>query len=104
RGNELLRSASADDRKKTLTRLAREALLSVRGEGPELRIAAADRELVDETWCRQIAPGVTIGANADIGGGCLLHSGAVVFDNSIEQRAKRLEPVWRKALAGMYRV
>lgn len=104
RGDELLRSATVDERRESLARLAREALQSVRGEQIEVRVAAHDRPLVDDAWCREIAPSSSLGENAPIRGGCLVRSGALLFDNSFEQRAKRLEPVWRKALAGMYRV
>ncbi len=34
--------------------------------------------------------------------GCVVRCGAIVFDNSFEERGRRLEPVWRKALAEMY--
>jgi vacuolar-type H+-ATPase subunit E/Vma4 len=104
RADELLRSATVDQRKESLAGLAREALQRVRGEQIELRVAAHDRSLVDDAWCREIAPGSSVGENAPIRGGCLVRSGALVFDNTFEERAKRLEPVWRKALAGMYRV
>jgi vacuolar-type H+-ATPase subunit E/Vma4 len=104
RGNELLRSASVDERRQSLTALTREALRSVSGENIELRLSAADREIVDDAWCRDIPPGLHLGETAPIRGGCLVRSGPLVFDNSFEERAKRLEPVWRKALAGAYRV
>lgn len=74
RANELL----AQTDKATLDRLAAEAKQAIR--------------CVDVTVER--APG----------GGCIVRSGALVVDNSFSERAKRLEPVWRKALAEMYRV
>ncbi len=104
RGEELLRSAIVDGRKQSLARLAREAFQSVHGEPIEIRVGAHDRALIDDAWCRAIDPGLTIGANVPVRGGCLLQSGALVFDNSYEQRAKRLEAVWRQALSGIYRV
>lgn len=104
RGEELLRSSAVDDRRKLLAGLAREALQSVPGAEVVIRVAAHDRPLIDEAWCREIAPALSIGPDAPIRGGCVVQSGSLVFDNSFEQRAKRLEPVLRKALSGVYRV
>ncbi|MGZ4778367.1 MAG: hypothetical protein ACXVH7_00765 [Thermoanaerobaculia bacterium] len=98
RGDELLRSATIDDRKRSLNVVVGEALQNIRGEGTEIRVSERDRALVD------LPQGATLGENAPIRGGCIVRCGALVFDNSFEQRAKRLEPVWRKALSGMYRV
>lgn len=38
------------------------------------------------------------------GGGCIARLGDVAFDNSLAARARRLEPEWRNALAGLYRL
>ena len=104
RGNELLRSKSDNERREFLERLAREAVARVGGESIEISFCARDREIVDDAWCRAIDPRLTIGRDVPIRGGCVVRSGALVFDNSLEERAKRLEPVWRNALAGMYRL
>ncbi|HEX9163250.1 MAG TPA: hypothetical protein VF980_16205 [Thermoanaerobaculia bacterium] len=74
RGNEIL--AKSDEA--TVERLVREAKQSIGRGDVAVEIAT--------------------------GGGCIVRCGALVVDNSFVERAKRLEPVWRKALAEMYRV
>lgn len=101
RGNEILAETRLDD----LARLAREALELVRGEKAELLVSARDRALIDDEWCRSIAPNLTLASEvAPISGGCIVRCGAIVVDNSFEERARRLEPQWRSRLAAMYRV
>jgi len=36
-------------------------------------------------------------------GGCVARAGSLVVDNSFDARARRFEPVWRAAIAEMYR-
>jgi vacuolar-type H+-ATPase subunit E/Vma4 len=100
-GNEILRGAGAGD----LRRLALEALQFVRGEKVELLVSARDRERIDDEWCRSVAPNLSLAADAaPISGGCIARSGPITFDNSLEERARRLESQWRAALASIYRV
>ena len=50
----------------------------------------------------QLPPGEFVVTPAE-GGGCIVSCGDVLFDNSYESRARRLEPEWRKALSEVYR-
>ena len=74
----------------------REILATLDGE----RLAAVNARLIAEA--RASLPGEP--DEITTANGCVVRCGAVVFDNSFEERARRLEPVWRKALAEMFRV
>jgi len=73
RGREILSATSPD----ALSRLAAEAVAAVGDEHAEV-IAASS-------------------------GGCVARAGSLVVDNSFDGRARRFEPVWRAAIAEMYR-
>lgn len=65
---------------------------------PQCEVAVAQRDL----------PLVRAGKKyrvtaAPIDGGCIVTTKDLIFDNSLEARARRLEPVWRKALSEVYR-
>ena len=101
RGNEILRLSGED----VLQRLTREALELVAGERVELIVSERDRARIDEAWCGAISSRLVLAPEtAPISGGCILRSGAIVFDNSFEERGRRLEPRWRSTLAAMYRL
>jgi len=95
-------SAARDRQRSTqeqLTALISEALQNVDAAECEVLVSRRDRDLVDPSrFARTIR--VT---TADISGGCIVTAGPVVFDNSLDARAKRLEPEWRKALGEVYR-
>jgi vacuolar-type H+-ATPase subunit E/Vma4 len=72
-----------------------------RGREILLELPASDA-LVNEARA-QLPPGHAVVTPAE-GGGCIVSCGDVLFDNSYESRARRLEPEWRKALSEVYRV
>lgn len=82
-----------------LTALIREALQTIDAAEVEIAVAERDRPLVD---VKKLGRKVRL-TNADIDGGCIVTGGNLVFDNSFEARARRLEPAWRKALSEVYR-
>ena len=71
-----------------------------------VRVVAAARGRCDPEALKREAlervPGATLTIAPD--GGCIAASDDVVFDNSLEARARRLEPEWRAALASLYRL
>jgi len=87
RAHELWRGG---DRSQLQT-LMREAVALLGDEHCEIAVAAIDRETIEKAKL------------ADIAGGCIVTAGDIVFDNSFEARARRLEAQWRNALAGMYK-
>lgn len=76
RGKELLAALDGERREAVNARLIAEARASLPGEPDEITT----------------------------GSGCIVRCGSVVFDNSFEERSRRLEHVWRKELAEMYRL
>ncbi len=81
-----------------LTALIREALETIDAAEVEIAVAENDRPMVD---AKKLGRKVRL-TSAAIGGGCIVTGGNLVFDNSFEARARRLEAVWRKALSGVY--
>ncbi|HSP16581.1 MAG TPA: hypothetical protein VLV78_17685 [Thermoanaerobaculia bacterium] len=92
---------------------ARRRIMEAREEWTR-RVVARGREILSslDDWRREAINARLIAeARASLHGepdeittkdGCVVRCGAIVFDNSFEERARRLEPVWRKALAEMY--
>lgn len=74
-----------------LQALVREAVTLVGDPHCEIAVAAIDRDNIENAKL------------ADIAGGCIVTAGDVVFDNSFEARARRLESQWRNALAERYK-
>lgn len=95
----------AAQRRADLARLAREGLDRLPGDPVEIVVAPADAALLDDAWIRDLAPGravrVVQGDDA-LAGGCVVQSGKVTFDNSLEARARRFEAAWRTALGALY--
>jgi vacuolar-type H+-ATPase subunit E/Vma4 len=82
-----------------LQALIREALQTVQGAECEVAIGAPDRDRIDpKKFDRKVR--IT---TANIDGGCIVTAGEMVFDNSLDARARRLEDEWRKALSEVYR-
>jgi vacuolar-type H+-ATPase subunit E/Vma4 len=82
-----------------MTALVREALQNVDSSECEVAVAQNERHLLDPAKFDRKINVVT----ASISGGCIVTAGPVVFDNSLDARAKRLETEWRKALGEVYR-
>jgi len=79
--------------------LIREALGKIDARECEVAVAERDRSRVDVTKFDRNVRLTT----AAIDGGCIVTAGDLVFDNSLEARARRLEPIWRNALSEMYK-
>jgi hypothetical protein len=104
RNEERLAQAEWDEKRRVIEQ--REAWIA--------RVIARGREILgerdDATLERLVAEAKRSIRKDDVkveaapGGGCIVRCGALVVDNSFVERAKRLEPVWRKALADLYRV
>lgn len=89
-------------------RLATEALERLPGEACEVVVSPADvADLADDLGARLARAAnkqeVRI-VEGDVRGGCRVRStdGRVSFDNSFDARSRRLEPVWRAALAEIH--
>lgn len=112
-------AATADptERRERLARLAAEALRELAGarrglvEEAEILVPAADLPLLDEAWRRGVADAaglppaaLAVSAAESLAAGCVARTrdGRVSFDNSLAARARRLEPVWRSALADLW--
>lgn len=94
------------DRAEKLTALAREALERIPGDRCEIAVCARDsealrpRDLAKSTGKKE----VTIAPQpANIAGGCVVTAADVAFDNSFEERSRRFEAEWRRALSALYR-
>lgn len=84
-------------RREQLNALIREAMSRFpSGVTREAAVSASDRALVDDSELPL--------ATAAIAGGCIVTAGNVSVDNSFEARARRLEPEWRNALSGIYKL
>jgi len=99
-------SGSREERIARLTALATEALERVAGDDCVLTIGLADADIGGDAWAAALASAcgkrrVRIATGA-IAAGCIASAGNLAFDNSVESRARRLEPEWRNALAAMF--
>lgn len=74
----------------------------VMARGRELLAARDVQPLIDDATAH-LPPGACEIANAP-GGGVIVTAGNVAFDNSFDARSRRLEPEWRKVIAGLYEV
>jgi vacuolar-type H+-ATPase subunit E/Vma4 len=84
-------------RREQLNALVREAMSRFpSGVAREAAVSAADRALVDDSELPL--------ATTAIAGGCIVTAGNISVDNSFEARARRLEPEWRNALSGIYKL
>ena len=81
------------------TALVREALQNVDAAECEVLVSPRDRDLVDPSRFEKKIHITT----TELSGGCIVTAGPVVFDNSLDARAKRLESEWRKALGEVYK-
>src|SRR5579872_2362589 len=79
---------SRDVDRAQLTALVREALQTIDAAEVEIAVAERDRPLVD---VKKLGRKVRLTV-AGIDGGCIVSGGNLVFDNSFEARARRLEP------------
>ncbi len=103
---ELLAQAEWEERRRIME--AREEWIQrAVARGKEI-LASLDGERLEAVNARLIAEGrASLAGEPDeisTDSGCIVRCGTMVFDNSFEERSRRLEPVWRKALAEMYRV
>jgi vacuolar-type H+-ATPase subunit E/Vma4 len=95
-------------RRERLAALAREGLARLPGKTCEIVVDETDATLLGPEWCLEVAAaagreGLRVVAGP-VGGGCILRTadGRASFDNTYEARARRLQAVWRAALARLY--
>jgi len=86
--------ALAHERHCDVMPLVREALARI--GTTECQVAVADRD-------RAALPKKLRATTAVIAGGCIVTAGDLVFDNSLEARARRFEAEWRQALGEVYK-
>lgn len=104
------RGGNADADRALLTKLACEALRQLPGNECVISLAAHDLARIDARWGASLAAAtgktsVRIAESpAPIGGGCIAVSGDLAFDNSLDERSRRLESRWRSALSALYAV
>ena len=102
------RAADAQDRRRDLGALVREALELLPGASFEVAVCPPDAALFagDEALAAPLAPGVSLRLTADAGvsGGCrvMARDAPASFDNTYSARARRLEPEWRAAVGAVY--
>jgi vacuolar-type H+-ATPase subunit E/Vma4 len=82
-----------------LAALIREALQKIETPECEIAVAERDRALID---AKKLGKAIRV-TTAAIDGGCIVTAGDLVFDNSLEARARRLESAWRSALSEVYK-
>lgn len=104
--NERLRKKKE---REVFERLAREALSKLPAVPCELVVSPEAAGWFDAAWCQRVAgesgkPLVGVIGGPDSMWGCTARTGdgRMEFDNGLEARSRRLEPVWRRALLEIY--
>lgn len=105
----LRRPVEPATRRERLARLAAEAVRALGSDECQLVVGPADRVLLDDAWREHLeqttgARIVEIVADDTIRDGCIVRSlaGNLMFDNTLEARARRFEGVWRRVLGKRY--
>lgn len=104
----LAKPEDATARRARLTSLVEEGLARLPGATCEVVVSEADALLLGPDWRRDIAAAAgrrdVLVTSGPVDGGCILRTpdGRASFDNTYATRARRFQPAWRAALAGLY--